>query len=258
MLNKNAFLVVAHKPFDIQSDDQAYIGIAVGNEKETVISKWRDDIGENISEKNYCFCELTALYWFWKNEMKNYDVVALCHYRRYFSSNYINMLLRRSIRSKDVEKLLSNDNTIILPIPFYWNTTVEKMYYEVGDGKEKDLLLLKNVVSQLYPDYISSLNLVLKNKSASYCNMFIMKSSMADEYCNWLFNILLEMEKHLDMSEYTTQERRVYGYLGEILLNVWVKNKGIRVKYYPMMNTNYSPIRALKEIVANFRNKYFI
>ena len=42
-----------------------------------------DNDGENISEKNPHFCELTCHYWAWKN-LKNVDIIGLNHYRRYF------------------------------------------------------------------------------------------------------------------------------------------------------------------------------
>ncbi len=42
-----------------------------------------DDSGENISEKNPQYCELTPQYWAWKNE--NFDFAGFFHYRRYLS-----------------------------------------------------------------------------------------------------------------------------------------------------------------------------
>ena len=46
-----------------------------------------DNTLDNISEKNYTFNELTALYWAWKN-LKKPAIFGLMHYRRYLDINY--------------------------------------------------------------------------------------------------------------------------------------------------------------------------
>ena len=79
-------LVCCHKPDYFKSDD-VYMPIHVGK----AISKYelgiQDDVtGDNISKENPSCCELTGMYWAWKN-LKNVDVIGLCHYRRYFDFN---------------------------------------------------------------------------------------------------------------------------------------------------------------------------
>ena len=61
--------------------------------------------------------------------------------------------------------------------------------------------------------------------------MMICKKKKFDEYCHWLFDILFEVEKRTDITNYTVAEARIYGYLSEILLNVWVDYKRLKVKH---------------------------
>ena len=67
--------------------------------------------------------------------------------------------------------------------------------------------------------------------------MFVMHREQFDKYCEWLFEILFTMEKELDMTDYTVQEKRVFGYLGEILLNIWVTKNNLTVAYCDVVNT---------------------
>ena len=62
-----------------------YIPIRCGAvfDKRDNVTMLGDDTGDNISEKRVSFCELTVLYWFWKNVKADY--VGLCHYRRFLS-----------------------------------------------------------------------------------------------------------------------------------------------------------------------------
>ena len=56
--------------------------------------------------------------------------------------------------------------------------------------------------------------------------MFIMKKEILDEYCTWLFSILFELEKRVDVSKYDEFHARFFGRISEVLLNVWInKNK---------------------------------
>lgn len=43
-----------------------------------------------------------------------------------------------------------------------------------------------------------------------------------DDYCTWLFDILAELEKRVDISEYDAFQARYLGRVSEILFNVWL------------------------------------
>ena len=59
-------------------------------------------------------------------------------------------------------------------------------------------------------------------------NMFVMRSDYFDRYCKWLFDILFKVEKKLDISSYDVQEARVFGYISELLLDVWLETNNIK------------------------------
>lgn len=83
MTNKSVRIVVAtHKAYQMPTDSM-YLPLHVGAKGKTDLGYRRDDTGEeHISEKNPGFCELTGLYWAWKNLGE--DFIGLVHYRRYF------------------------------------------------------------------------------------------------------------------------------------------------------------------------------
>jgi len=98
-------IVATHKQYQMPSD-KMYLPLHVGadsNKNETTFAK--DNTGDNISIKNPNYCELTGLYWAWKN-LKN-DYVGLVHYRRYFT-------MAKHIPKTEEEKfniVLSQDET---------------------------------------------------------------------------------------------------------------------------------------------------
>ncbi|MGT0131144.1 DUF4422 domain-containing protein, partial [Streptococcus pneumoniae] len=77
-------LVATHKKYKIPSDTSLYLPIHVGCEGKKKIGFQGDNSGENISNLNPYYCELTGLFWAWKN--LDYDYLGLVHYRRYFTS----------------------------------------------------------------------------------------------------------------------------------------------------------------------------
>ena len=79
------------------------------------------------------------------------------------------------------------------------------------------------MIAEKYPAYLSAFEQVMKRKKAHMFNMLIAKSEIFDEYSAWLFDILFEVEKRVDISDYSPSEARIFGYISELLLDVWIE-----------------------------------
>lgn len=227
--------IITHKEFNMLYPKN-YMPIQVGkNNTKLELPYESDDSGDNIAFKNPNYCELTGIYWILKNcNLKEY--IGIVHYRRYISKN---TLIKKLIDGKSINKILKKYD-IILPNKFFFPRKVWNNYYEAGSGKEIDLIKLKNIITTDYPDYIDAFNKIVNSNSASYCNMLITSKVLFKEYHEWLFEVLSKLEKKVDLSNYTKSEARIYGYLSEILLNVWVEKKGLKIKYLPILFTDYN------------------
>lgn len=278
MSNSVKILVVYHKKYKLPHND-IYVPINAGRtlaEKTNHLDlQWLkdktigDDTGKNISEKNPYYCELTAHYWAWKNyeEINSPDFIGLVHYRRYF-----NFSEKDCFRYSDVNLLPSilDSADIIMPekVPI-WSRTQKRLcrsffeQYSI-EQHQQDLLKLEEIISNQYPQMLNIYkNIVYCQKEIYWCNMFVMKKEIFFEYSEWLFGILSELEKRVRIESYTIQEQRIFGYLSEILINIFVEYKikessKIRVKEYPVFKVpdNYNPnIYMLKEHVKKIKSK---
>ena len=235
-MNTSIF-VVSHKPYR-EVRGNLYKTIQVGRLNTGLnISPITDDSGENIAEKNSNYCELTAFFWLWKN-IHDIDYIGICHYRRYFTTNYYLNFSPFFVNERQVNNILKNYD-VILPKPTKLSMTV-RSYYSYCDGLDKDLETTGNIIKRKCPQYLKDFETVMTTNSASYCNMLITSKKLFDQYCTWLFDILFEVEKETNMEGYTKAQRRVFGYISEILLNVWVMHNKLRVKYMDVINTETS------------------
>ena len=80
----------------------------------------------------------------------------------------------------------------------------------------------RKVIAEVYPNYLPAFDKVMKKRGAHMFNMFIMKRNAFESYCSFMFDVLGKLEKHIDISEYSVQEARVYGYISELLMDVWL------------------------------------
>ncbi len=196
-----------------------------------------DNTGENISEKNREFCELTSLYWAWKNLNKG-EYVGLCHYRRYFDFGSKYRELREpemgyfdSFTAADVEGAMSGYD-VILPEVRISKRSLRRQYAVSHQGEDLDKI--EAIVKRLHPEYMESYTRVMISNILSPFNMFICRKELFNGYCEWLFSILFELEREVDTSDRDSYQRRLYGFLSERLLNVYFQHNGLRVKYLPV------------------------
>ncbi len=226
--------VAVHIPYALPEDD-LYVPIQVGAALTDRINscKCTDDTGENISTKNPNFCELTGLYWVWKN-FQSSSPIGLVHYRRYFGIKGGNHSLSDILNRKQVESLLAKAPVILPPKRNYFIETI-RSHYEHAHHAE-DLTVLRSVLEANYPNYIPAFDRLMNQKTVHILNMFIMRKDLFNQYCKWLFSVLFEVEKHLDISSYHPNDARVFGFLGERLLDVWIDTNQIHYVETPVVH----------------------
>ncbi|MDQ0479475.1 hypothetical protein QOZ93_001216 [Hathewaya limosa] len=231
-------LVATHKKYKMP-EENIYIPLHVGREGKQDLGYIGDNTGENISIKNPNYCELTGLYWAYKNLKCEY--IGLCHYRRYFTmknifkraiqtNNKLDLILNKS----QIEELLSKYNVILPKKRNYYIETIESHYKNAHHIE--DLKKVEKIIETDYPEYMESFKSVMNGRTLHLYNMFIMKKDDFDKYCEWLFHILFKLEGSIDISSYDNYQKRIYGFLSERLFNVWIAKQEFNIKELPILN----------------------
>ena len=229
--------VAAHKPYRMP-EDPAYIPLQVGAagkpsiaDPESGVAFARDDSGENISGRNANWCELTGLFWLWRN--RSADALGLVHYRRRFRG------ARGEASGGELEEILSGADAILPKKRNYFIETTYSQYVHAHHAQDLDVT--REIISGMCPGYLGAFDAAMKSTKGHRFNMFVMKQAQFREYCDWLFGILFELERRLDISGYTPYDARVYGFVAERLLDVWLGRKaeepgGIRTVELPVIH----------------------
>lgn len=234
-------LVATHKKYQMP-EDEMYLPIHVGKEGKEDIGFQGDNTGENISKKNPNYCELTGLYWAWKN--LDGDYIGLSHYRRYFKTTEKTSekgMFAGILKEHEALKILDSNDIIIPRKRNYFIESVESHYKNAHHIK--DLQETRKIVEEKYPNYMDSFNKVMNGSKLHLYNMFIMEKRNFDQYCEWLFDILGILESRVDTKGYDTYQSRLYGFLSERLFNVWIQHNQLKIKeldVYSIERVNYS------------------
>lgn len=230
---KAKILVCCHKQ-DICETNEPFLPIQVGKAISNVdLGILGDDTEDNISAKNSSYCELTGMYWAWKN-ISDADIIGLCHYRRYFDfHSFGNDWAPYSIKDTDQFPMMDRSiptgildkvrkGAVVIAKPTNCQLSIMADYCCIHNSD--DFKVLHRIVCETQPDQIKRAFfkvMYCSNTRPSY-NMFIMRKDDFDSYCQWLFDLLSNVERQIDITHYSAKQRRIFGYMGERLFKVWL------------------------------------
>ena len=210
--------VMTHKKFAMPSVS-ILTPLHVGRANSPDLGYPGDDSGENISDLNQYFGELTGMFWAWKNDVTS-DYIGLCHYRRYFLNEDGTFM-----EEKDFSRIFEQYEAITSK-----TAVCDHSYYEsfCQSHNAKDLDAVKNAIAALCPEYLPDYEKAMAGKTHYWGNLFVASAPVFKDYCQWLFTILLEASEEIHPDNYDLYHRRVYGFLSEQLLMVYLRHNRIR------------------------------
>ena len=204
--------VVCHRPFPVSQVDM-YRKLCVGGYYDDISASETE--GQNIAQYNPELNELTALYWIWKNTKSEY--VGLSHYRRFLFDN------GKRMDAKRAEEILRDHDIILAPIRLKWNlmTNIDKA---VGDQFFTDgYHAFRTEIDLHQPEYLQAFIETMRGDFMYYCNLFMARREIVEEYCKWLFSFLTDAADRIDVSQGNDVQKRTAGYFGEVMWTVWLR-----------------------------------
>ncbi|WP_195218197.1 DUF4422 domain-containing protein [Turicibacter sanguinis] len=248
-------LVATHKPYQMPLE-KIYLPVHVGREGKDDIGYIGDNTGNNISFKNPYYCELTGLYWGVKNI--ECDYLGLVHYRRHFAMKVVKPWEYKKkfnyvLSEQKINKLLIKYDLIVPKKRKYYVETLYSHYANTHYASHLDET--RKIIEYKYPEYTQSFDKIMNRRSGYMFNMFIMKKDLVEQYCEWLFSILEELETKIDISSYSKFQARLYGRVSELLFNVWIEKNSVQFIEVPHMHME--KINWTKKILSFLTAKIF-
>lgn len=264
--------VACHKP-SVLPKNPIFMPIQVGSAIATnrMENMEHDDTGDNISNKNGSYCELTAQYWLWKNQEADY--YGLCHYRRFlcfadvkdaktnerkmydaYTMDEYNFKRFGLENDQEMRSIIEENDLVVGKLQ-----TVADLYSPRGNKKTalehwvahdralinvKDLEKMLEILNKVSPEVGKDAKEYLNGTEFLGFNCFIMKKEFFNELCNIEFTVLKELEQYVDATNYCQQLSRVYGFMGEIICSSYIyhleKQNKYKVKHVPLVYFNYT------------------
>lgn len=248
--------VISHKEYKMPKQ-KIYLPIEVSAYKHnTHFYDFRDDFGDNITLKNDSFCELTGIYAAYKN--LKYDYLGFVHYRRLFlkkgffvKKSYFNLL--------DESEIINDLNKYDFILPKKRHYYIESNYeHYVKAHKAEALNKTIEIIKLKYPEYYPYIIKQMKKKSCHLFNMFIASADNTKKYLDWLFSVLFELEKSIDINEYVGYDKRVFGFIAERLIDVYIEKNNLSYceKRYMFTEKQNWPKKIFNFIKRHFLRKH--
>lgn len=243
--------IATHKKFNVPNLN-GYCALQVGAEGKEKYGYLRDNIGNHISGKNANYCELTGLYWIWKNTDDSYK--GLVHYRRYFGRNNLSNKISDIYSYEYLLNCLKSVDIVLPYVEYFKQNAKEEILLHCCTEEIFDKL--RQIIETKYPDYIETYDRYFNENKASLFNMLFCKREIFDAYCEWLFSILFVLEKQVDLAKLNTYQQRLYGFLSERLLNVWVIKNKLVVKHLPVIHMELPVFDRIRLVRRRFTNRF--
>lgn len=217
-----------------------------------------DDDGDNISDKNINYNELTAQYWAWKNYVKlgNPDYIGFMHYRRLFifdewvgksneawlpngSVYFIPALSNDFFKHLNKDKILPIINAydcIVMKrydVKFLGSKNLRDQFGKLAKQNRNDFDIFVKIAKQIAPEYKKEIQKIEYGSVQYLCNMFIMNKDLFVRYNKLCFTILFELEKYIKLSKTDPISGRTFGYFGEYILSIFIfklQSEGKKIK----------------------------
>ena len=237
-----------NKSYEFQSEWLTPISAGNLSHEWRLNGKLSDDTGENINDLNKYFCELTAHYNLWKNNFYENEIVGLCHYRRYLNliklkdnvhgrlkfepRNDVLDLLKNEDQISNIKRIM-NQFDIIVPEKHLLGQSIAKHFCI---EHEKDIWqCFMDSISELLPQYNSSIDFFELEYGMCLNNMFITISEIASKYFKYLFAILSSMISKLGLEINGGNPRfpnyRYPAFIAERFLNFFIFCENLKPYY---------------------------
>lgn len=180
---------------------------------DVTVADVRDDTGVHISRKNRMYCEMTAVYWIWKNT--SHDWIGIEHYRRHLLVG---------------PEMLTDGMDAIMPLPYicYPNEMAQFLRFTTEDV----LHALLETLRALHPGEYGDYHAILYGKYQYTYDLLCARREVFDDYCGWFFEITEYMETMADDVP-EIRETRALSYVAEALTNLYFMyhQKDLRIRH---------------------------